>query len=237
MSIEIIKTEPIENASIPFGNGSLVILKVAEVSGDESDGDDDPKLLVYDEDGKLKNNFVLAWQSKSGSLNQYLGGNITFCKLFGMTPERASAIQSYLLKQLTEEIPFVAVAYPMDTTDESIIFSNVVDAMGDAYGKDSDEYKKIASPEVLELINHNVYARNVLAKVSHMIEKGFNEAHYEASADKIANIIKAAKYITSSGNVSPLNLTAINNLWELVQQKLRVDTDSKEDDLLPIERY
>lgn len=222
MAIRIETTEPIENGSIPFGNGSLQIRKITSVVGDAPD-ESGERSLVYDEAGELSNNFVLCWVGNTDGALYSLGSAKSFINVFGMLAERATAISEYMMHKLPSEIPMVPVATPGEVEyGNAIILSNILDATRDAHGSDSPEYKEMATDDIRLLVSRDVYARNVLAKLAQMIEKGYNEAHYESAADKIADIIKSARYLTSSGEVSGLNLTAIDNLWGLVQQKIKI---------------
>ena len=221
MAIRIEHSEPIENGSIPFGNGTLQIRRITAVFGDEPN-ENGERSLVYDEAGELSNNFVVCWVGNEGSLYP-LGSAKSFSTVFGMLAARSTAISEYMQYTLSSEIPMVPVAIPGEMEyGNAIILSNLLDATRDAHGSDSPEYKEMATDDVRLLVSRDVYARNVLAKLAQMIEKGYNEAHYESAADKIACIIKSARYLTSSGEISGLNLTAIDNLWNLVQQRIRI---------------
>lgn len=222
MAIEITHLSRIKNASIPFCGGVLEALLVDDVSGDAPDTETGQRILTY-KDGVLINNFVLAWTSLGGNgVSNMFGSASSLVKVFGLLPERAAAIEDYITNKLHNEIPIMSTKVGEFDDLDVITFSNLVDIYRDIYGEDSEEFKSRWTPEIQELVEKNVYIRNVLAKIAQMIRTGFNEAYHENVADSIVDLIRASKHIRSDETISGPTMSSVEDLFRIVRDKLAI---------------
>ena len=213
-----VKTKMIDNGSLPFGHGLLQIRLIESADGDVRD--DDGSILTYAPDGTLTRNYILVYVTDDEEKITPITNSSDLQKIFGILEKRADAIIDYISDKMSSELPMLPA---FDDSKTFLVFSNLSDVYLDVYGADSEEYKSIVKQGYDKLSEQHVPARNLLAKFANMLEKGFNEAHYETVADRIVEEIGKARFLTSSGEIHKLNISALEHMFEMIKQKIYID--------------
>lgn len=70
-----------------------------------------------------------------------------------------------------------------------------------------------------------MYIRSVMAKLGGIIQKRYNQIHFEEVADEVAELISDIRYFNDNGEIVMLSVTALENFISRVKDRIRIGGD------------
>lgn len=77
-------------------------------------------------------------------------------------------------------------------------------------------------PDMPENCRKHIYIRSALAKLAGLIQKRYNQIHFEDKALVLADQISAIRYFNDNGEIVPLSITAFDNLINRIKDNIRI---------------
>lgn len=83
-------------------------------------------------------------------------------------------------------------------------------------------------PHIKEQCEGNFFIAAILSKLVQVLQRRYNQVHFESTAEKIATLLQRATYMDDAGNVVHLSLISLENILEKAKGKLRIDPSSND---------
>lgn len=77
-------------------------------------------------------------------------------------------------------------------------------------------------PDMKDNCNSHMFIRSALAKLAGLIQKRYNQIHFDDRADWMAQQIAAIRYFNDKGEIVPLSITALENFLSRIKDDIRI---------------
>lgn len=258
-SVDWIRDNSNAIAALPMFGGRLTLCKITGVEGDEVT-EDGHKTLIYKPDGTLAKNYVMCFIYNDGT-SKLVSNGAALSALCEFTDEDAEILHYWLLglDGTGSGIPIVVSEVEIDNV-KTLVFGNLYEyyaemekeeadraykaAFGDNdVSKDAaDEFERTfqstyakltkAYPDMQRNCDTDMYARSILAKLGAVIQKRYNQIHFDDVIREVAKTISDVRYFNDNGEIVPLSITALENMFSKIKDEIRIssiETGSKTD--------
>ena len=77
-------------------------------------------------------------------------------------------------------------------------------------------------PDMKDNCDNHMFIRSALAKLAGLIQKRYNQIHFDDRADWMAQQIAAIRYFNDKGEIVPLSITALENFLNRIKDNIRI---------------
>lgn len=77
-------------------------------------------------------------------------------------------------------------------------------------------------PDMKDNCGSHMFIRSALAKLAGLIQKRYNQIHFDDEADWMAQRIAAIRYFNDKGEIVPLSITALENFLSRIKDNIRI---------------
>ena len=77
-------------------------------------------------------------------------------------------------------------------------------------------------PDMKDNCDSHMFIRSALAKLAGLIQKRYNQIHFDDRADWMAQQIAAIRYFNDKGEIVPLSITALENFLSRIKDNIRI---------------
>lgn len=245
-----------EISALPMFGGQLTFCKITEVTGDEP-GEDGHRTLIYNPDGTLAKNYVMCFIYDDGTSKFIANGSdLSDLCSFKEEDRKILSDWMLGLNGAGSGIPITVTPVDIDGV-ETLVFGNLYEyyremeeeerSMGyqryiDGSNKDEEvlskeewsrtfmtSYQKLtrAYADIGGNCDRDMYIRSVMAKLGGIIQKRYNQIHFEEVADEVAAKISDIRYFNDNGEIAMLSVTALENFISRVKDRIRIGGDVK----------
>ena len=245
-----------EISALPMFGGRLTFCKITEVTGDEP-GEDGHRTLIYNPDGTLAKNYIMCFIYADGTskfiangsdLSSLCGFEEEYKKILNdwmlglngagsgipitVTPVEADGVETLVFGNLYEYYR------EMEDEERNMEYQRYLDSCSKddaALSKEAwsntfmTSYQKLtrAYADIGGNCDRDMYIRSVMAKLGGIIQKRYNQIHFEEVADEVAELISDIRYFNDNGEIVMLSVTALENFISRVKDRIRIGGDVK----------
>lgn len=246
-----------EISALPMFGGRLTFCKITEVTGDEPGEDGHRTLIYNPDGTLAKNYIMCfiytdgtsKFIANGSDLSSLCGFEEEDKKILNdwmlglngagsgipitVTPVEVDGVETLVFGNLYEYYR------EMEDEERSMEYQRYVESLGpieevplskDEWAKNfMTSYQKLtrAYADIGGNCDRDMYIRSVMAKLGGIIQKRYNQIHFEEVADEVAELISDIRYFNDNGEIVMLSVTALENFISRVKDRIRIGGDVK----------